>query len=269
MENDKSQKTIESYSKDVKQFLQWNVLEFEKVDKNTMKKYIEFLQEKGLAIKSINRKLVSINQFIKFLNSELDYEIKVKIKPLKIENQCFEDDDLENEHVRRMIRAAERENDVRAITIFYTLFYTGARVSEMLQIKSADIGKDYITIKGKGSKYRDLLLPKKLKEQLKKYTGVRTNTSEYLFTGERGVINRQTVHNTIKYYTGQARGINKNIAHAHAFRHLYSQNLAKLGVVPVVIGQLLGHSLNVTGLYIKNGRKDLLKIINKLDLNKE
>ena len=139
-------------------------------------------------------------------------------------------------------------------------------LNEVLQIKASDINKDSITIKGKGNKYRELLIPKKLKVQWLKYMEVRNNTSEYLFTGTRGAINRQTVHNLIKLYTGKARGINKSIAHAHAFRHLYAQNLATLGVAPVVISQLLGHTLNITGLYMQISKKDLLKVINQLDL---
>lgn len=173
---------------------------------------------------------------------------------------------LDNNDVIRIINASNKNNDIRATTLFYTMFYTGARVSEVLQIKASDINKDSITIKGKGNKYRELLIPKKLKTQWLKYMEVRNNASEYLFTGTRGAINRQTVHNLIKLYTGKARGINKGIAHAHAFRHLYAQNLATLGVAPVVISQLLGHTLNITGLYMQISKKDLLKVINQLDL---
>ena len=173
---------------------------------------------------------------------------------------------LDNNDVIRIINASNKANDIRATTLFYTMFYTGARVSEVLQIKASDINKDSITIKGKGNKYRELLIPKKLKVQWLKYMEVRNNTSEYLFTGTRGAINRQTVHNLIKLYTGKARGINKSIAHAHAFRHLYAQNLATLGVAPVVISQLLGHTLNITGLYMQISKKDLLKVINQLNL---
>lgn len=268
IENDKSKNTVEIYSRDIKQFFSWYKEDIENIDKSVIKNYTEYLQSENMAVKSINRKLVSVNQFIEFLNDKFDKKIIVKIKQLKIENQNFVDDMLENSDVKRIVNAAKKENDIRAITIIYGLYYTGARVSELLQIKTKDIEKDSVMIKGKGSKYRELLIPKKLKEQFKAYNEVRLDNSEYLFTGERGPINRQTIHNEIKSYTGKARGINKDIAHAHAFRHLYAQNLAKLGVPPVVISQLLGHSLNVTGLYISNSKKDLLKLINKLDINK-
>lgn len=234
-----------------------------------MKKFTRFLQDQNLSVKTVNSRIASLNQFIQFLNEILDKNIAARGKPLKIENQNFIDDMLENNDVIRIVNAAERESDLRAVTIFYTLYYTGARVSEMLQIKVNDINKDSINIKGKGSKYREILIPKKLKNQFKKYLEVRYNTSEYLFSGQRGAINRQTVHNTIKEYTGKTRGMDKEIAHAHAFRHLYAQNLAGLGVNPVVIGQLLGHSLNVTRLYIQSSKKDLLRIINQLDLKKQ
>lgn len=268
IDNDKSKNTVEIYSRDMKQFFSWYKEDIENMDKSVIKNYTEYLQNENMAIKSINRKLVSVNQFIEFLNDKFDKKIIVKIKQLKIENQNFVDDMLENSDVKRIVNAAKKENDIRAITIIYGLYYTGARVSELLQIKTKDIEKDSVMIKGKGSKYRELLIPKKLKEQFKTYSEIRLDNSEYLFTGERGPINRQTIHNEIKSYTGKARGISKDIAHAHAFRHLYAQNLAKLGVPPVVISQLLGHSLNVTGLYISNSKKDLLKIINKLDIDK-
>lgn len=268
IENEKSKNTIESYIRDVKQFLFWNNEAVNNIDKSLIKEYTKYLQDKNLAIKTVNRKLVSVNQFIEFINDEevLSAPIIVKVKQLKVENQNFINDMLDNNDVIRIINASNKAHDIRATTLFYTMFYTGARVSEVLQIKASDINKDSITIKGKGNKYRELLIPKKLKVQWLKYMEVRNNTSEYLFTGIRGAINRQTVHNLIKLYTGKARGINKSIAHAHAFRHLYAQNLATLGVAPVVISQLLGHTLNITGLYMQISKKDLLKVINQLDL---
>jgi Site-specific recombinase XerD len=271
LENEKSTNTISSYKKDTEQFLKWygdNLDDFNDINKITMKKFTTYLQDENLSIKTINRRIVSLNQFIQFLNELLDKGIAVRGKPLKIENQNFIDDMLENSDVVRIVNAAEKEEDIRAVTLFYTLYYTGARVSEMLQIRTKDISKDSINIKGKGSKYREILIPKKLKDQFRRYLETRYDTSEYLFSGQRGPINRQTVHNSIKYFTGKARGIDKDIAHAHAFRHLYAQNLAALGVNPVVIGQLLGHSLNVTGLYIQSSKKDLLKTINRLELKK-
>ena len=150
------------------------------------------------------------------------------------------------------------------------MYYTGTRISEALQIKVNDINKDSIVICGKGKKYREILLPKRLKEQLKLYLSERDeNKSKFLFVGQRGTVTRQTIYRDIKEYAGKARGIDKSKVTPHAFRHLYAKNLADLQVPPVVISQLLGHRLTITGLYMQVSKKDLLKIINKLNLKKE
>lgn len=268
-ENEKSKYTIEGYMCDTKQFFDFYTKDINDINKDDIKKYTEHLHNRDLSINSINRKLVSVHQYIDFLNENKDSKIYIKIKPLKVEKQNFINDMLDIYSVRRIVRAAQKDNDIRAVTMFFTLFYTGARVSEMIKIKTKDISKDSIVTNGKGNKFRELLIPKKLQEQWKLYNDSRTNKDEYLFNGIRGPISRQLVHNNIKYYTGQARGIDKKIAHAHSFRHLYAQTLGKLGVNPVIIAQLLGHSLNVTGTYMQVSKKELLDIINKLDFRLE
>lgn len=266
-ENDKSKNTINAYANDLKDFFNFYNKDIKDISKEDIKEYTNYLLNKELSIKTINRKLVSLHQYIEFLNDVKNFKIVIKIKQLKIEQQNFINDMLDICSVRRIVRAAEKKNDVRAVTMFYTLFYTGMRVSEMLKIKLKDIDKDSIVISGKGNKYREILIPKKLKAQWKIYSNVRINKSEYLFSGTKGSLRRQTVHNSIKKYTGQARGIKKEIAHAHSFRHLYAQSLGALGVSPVIIAQLLGHRLNVTGTYMQVSKRELLDTINKLDFN--
>lgn len=267
-ENEKSKCTVDSYSSDIKQFFDFYKKDIADINKADIREYTDHLHSRELSIKTINRKLVSLHQYIEFLNDENNSKIVVKVKQLKVEQQGFINDMLDIYSVRRIVRAAQKKNNnraIRAITMMFTLFYTGARVSEMLQIKIKDIGKDSITINGKGNKFREILIPKKLQKQLAIYAAVRTKKSDYLFAGTKGALSRQTVHNDIKYYTGQARGINKKVAHAHSFRHLYAQSLGKLGVNQIIISQLLGHSLNVTGTYMQVSKKELLDIINKLD----
>ena len=128
------------------------------------------------------------------------------------------------------------------------MFLTGGRVSEVLQLKINKIDKNSITVKGKGGKYRQLLISKKLSKEIERYLEVRNNNSDFLLTGQRGAINRQTVHNTIKKYAGKAR-IKLTKAHAHAFRHLYTKILFSKNVPYTAIHQLIGHSLTVTELY--------------------
>lgn len=268
MEAEKSQNTIDNYVRDMKQFLNWHKDDVNNITKETIKEYSEYLLELGLAVTSANRKLVSIHQYIIFLNDVFKMDIKASVRQFKVESQGFIDDTLENSDVRKLIKQAKKENDIRAITLIYTLFYTGARISEALLIKVSDIKEDAIMIKGKGSKYRQLLIPKKLKAQFKEYAKVRYDNSEYLFTGQRGPITRNTANTTLAEYAKRVRGLESEVVHPHAFRHLYAQNISELGVSPVIIKQLLGHSLTVTDRYMQVSKRKLLDTINKIDLNK-
>lgn len=273
-----SEKTIENYTRDIKLFLEWYggkaLKEFSRIDSKRYRNYLKDgykYKGKAIGIKSINTKIVAVNQLFKYLDGELEYRIGMRISQYKIEQQNFTNELITNDHIIRMLRQAKKQDDNKAIAIFYALFYTGARVSEMLQLKITDIDKDFIMVKGKGNKYRELLVSEKLKVQLKEYLQyrkqpVKEEDREYLFTSKDGVIARQTVHKIIKNYCGKARGIKKEIAHAHAFRHRYAKNLIDMGINETVIAQLLGHSLTVTGIYTQNDRKELLKIINRLSL---
>ena len=129
------------------------------------------------------------------------------------------------------------------------MFYTGTRVSELLQIKVTDINKYEIMIKGKGSKYRKILIPKKLNIILKDYVNTeRLNTSDFLFTGERGAITRNTVLTILKRHAGLVR-MKKDKVSLHAIRHLYTKNLVGAGESNSTIKQLLGHTLTATDIY--------------------
>lgn len=256
-----SNNTIQSYLLDIKHFINWCKLKSGEDDYNSAKEYADCLTEL-LVPASVNRKISSLNKYLAFkgYNERLPF--------LKIERQEFYEDFLSNQNVRKIFKKAIQKNDYRAVALIAVLYYTGGRISEVLQIKTKDIDKNSVLIKGKGSKYRELLISKELQKHLKIYAKSKAKQTVYLFTGKKKnspSITRNTAHVILKNYCVLA-DIDQGLIHAHAFRHLFAQNLAKKNINPVIIAQLLGHSLNVTGTYIRYSKKDLLKIIDSLKL---
>ena len=253
----KSENTIYNYCLDIKQFLIW--LNDKSINDELVEEYKNQLME-NYQIKTVNRKCNSLNAYLQFK------DIKHHVKSEKIQEQTLIDDMITNSDISRMLRQVKKADDKRAEALILGLFYTGARVSELLQIKVKDINKDEIMIKGKGSKYRKILIPKKLNIALKDYANTqRLNTSEYLFTGERGAITRNTVLTVLKKYAGLSR-MRKDKVSPHAIRHLYTKNLVDAGVSYSAIKQLLGHTLTTTDIYMQLSKKELLKIINSIKL---
>ncbi|NOH17269.1 tyrosine-type recombinase/integrase [Clostridium cochlearium] len=198
------------------------------------------------------------------MNGEQGYNIRVKVKELKIFNKPYSEDILSNGEVERILKYAKIADDKRAVAIVTILYLTGMRVSELLSLKLYDIA-DTVMVCGKGDKYREIFISPKAIKAINDYIeNERLDNSEYLFTGLQGAICSRTVDHEIKKYAGKAR-IKLAKAHAHNFRHSFCTNLVKMGVSLDIVAELAGHSsIDTTRIYTKRSKKELYDVISKL-----
>lgn len=267
-DEEKSKHTIDSYNRDVIQFMDFIQKEPEELNKEDVEFYKNHMYKNSMSIKSINRKLVSIKGFFTFLNTELDRDINVKIKQEKLQKQDYLEEMLNVDDFYKIVAAAKAQKDFRAIAIFNGLYLTGMRVSELLQLKVTDINSDAVMIKGKGSKYRNVYITEKLKAIFRDYLIHRiSRPTPLLFTGKTGTtgaINRQTVDVIIKQYATLA-GVSITKAHAHNFRHLFCLSLIDKGLSIDTVADLAGHSdINTTRIYTRKTKGQLMDTINGL-----
>ena len=221
----------------------------------------ELFSEYNYEIKTINCKCDGINAFFRYkgLNCHIDRE--------KIQNQTFINDMLTNSELKEIALCAKENGDYRTYAIIHSFFYTGARISELLQLKVRDLNKNEVMIKGKGGKYRKIFITNKLKDILIEYNEYhRKNTSSTaLFTGERGAVTRSTVNKNLdKYFKILDFEEDKKIT-PHVIRHIFTKNLMSKGVSISAIKQLLGHSLTTTDIYGQLSKKELMEILDNLD----
>lgn len=273
-EEEKSPATIAGYVADATHFIEHvkkkNVKDVKRTDVNT---YKDYLKKKGLKIQTINRKLVSVKQFIDFLNDRFELSISARVKQEKVQKQYSLKDEelLSQDEYRLLIKATDENNDIRAKAIFESMCLSGMRVSEMLQLRTDHVEKGsriIEDIKGKGGKYRDIYISDKLLTTLREYLKVRkqpySSTTKALFVGERGPITRQTAHTLIKQYAKKA-GIEEKKAHVHNLRHLFGLKLADSGVPIQDIAKYMGHtSIEVTKIYLEKPQSYYASLIDKL-----
>ncbi|WP_294359787.1 tyrosine-type recombinase/integrase [uncultured Clostridium sp.] len=267
-DDDKSINTIVSYENDVNEFMDFTQKEVEDITKIDIDNYKNYIKDKELTIKTLNRKLSSINSFFRFLKDDESRDIDVVIKVEKTQKHNYLEHSLSKYDFQSLVEAAESKNDLRAVAIFYTLYLTGMRVSEALSLKVSDVNRNNISIKGKGSKHREVFMPKRLRDILLNYLNVRINRdTPYLFTsktGKTGQLSRKTVDAIIKKYAILA-GVDKEKAHAHNFRHLYCMSLIEKGISIDTVADLAGHSdINTTRIYTRKTKEQLLDTINNL-----
>lgn len=268
----KSENTVYNYCVTIRQFLKWiidNGYEFifeEDIDKEQLEFILEeykgdLFSSNNYEIKTINCKCDGLNAFLR--HKDLDYHINRE----KIQSQTFIEDMLTNNELKEIALCAKENGDYRTYAFINSFFYTGARISELLQLKVRDLNKNEIMIKGKGGKYRKLFIPNKLKDILIEYNETyRKDTSPTaLFTGERGALTRNTVNKSFdKYFKMLNFEEGKKIT-PHVIRHIFTKNLMSKGVSISAIKQLLGHSLTTTDIYGQLSKKELMDILESLD----
>jgi integrase/recombinase XerD len=267
IENQKSINTVSAYVSDLRQFFEFINKDFDLIKTEDIDNYKSLLLSQNMKPKTINRKLVSIRRFIDFLNNNTSVKVLSEVRMIKIQRQDYLEEILSKSDFDRMVKAAVQNKDKRALAIFFVLYLTGGRVSEILQLKIGDINSETKTVQGKGKKYRYLFFPDILKDYLADYTtGRNASEDDYLFINTRNTnpMDRQSVHKLIKKYAGICK-IKLSKAHAHSFRHLYCFRLIEEGLTLEEVADLAGHTdINTTRIYTRKTKPELMKAVKRL-----
>lgn len=153
-------------------------------------------------------------------------------------------------------------------TLFLTLLNTGLRISEALELKTADIDfeENLLRVKhGKGNKYRIIPLNSFISGVLRDYLASRRlpKESPYVFSTATGRLSTQYTGELFKQLR-KASGLNRSFS-PHILRHTFACRLLKSGANLVNVQRLLGHtSLNTTGIYLHTDVSELRSSVNNL-----
>lgn len=139
-------------------------------------------------------------------------------------------------------------------TILQTMYGTGLRLTEALNLKPEDIDSERMVIRvrqGKGHKDRYVTLSPTVLESLRAYYRACRPKGEWLFPNMTG---KYPLHCTaVQRACRQAAlvaGLRKRVT-THTLRHSYATSLLEMGVDLRTIQVLLGHtSLNTTSIYL-------------------
>ena len=159
---------------------------------------------------------------------------------------------LSREEEKRLIQAAYRDKSEHGLLI-KTLFQTGARVSEFINIRVHDFFFDEAMIlihKAKGGKSRYVPILPDLAQELRTHLGDRA--TGYLFESNRNLpYSARRVQQIVKEIAEKAR-IRKRV-YPHLLRHSVATILLERGMPIEQIQKFLGHSkLETTQVYAES-----------------
>lgn len=264
LEKSFSENTINSYLNDLKSLKLYALEKDIKANKMTQSDVSDFLNEKIVSgIKPISqaRFISSLRAFYKYLL----YEDLIKVNPISLiefpKLQKKLPDILSVEEIDQLLSSidANKAESVRDIAIIETLYGSGLRVSELVNIELSNIDFDaqLIKIRGKGNKER--LVPMSqtsiccIKKYLVEYranVNIKPKENDILFLSKRtGKRLSRTMILIIVKNLAQRAEIKKTIS-PHTFRHSFATHLIEGGADLRVVQEMLGHeSIMTTEIY--------------------
>ena len=264
--------TLDAYKRDVVEFLKFCTdrnYDFLSPDKYILREFLSILSERELSRPTVARKISSLKNFFKFLLKDkviLSLDISIFKSPkLKRSYPKSIDSDLV---AKAFLSLMDKENDhwinLRDRAVMLLLYGSGLRISEALSLKKKEApNSDWLRVKGKGNKYRDVPLLPIICEGVKEYLDLcpyDVKEDEPLFLGKRGgelsprIIQRRVEN--LRYELGLPSHTTP-----HALRHAFATHLLSGGADLRAIQQLLGHSsLSTTQRYTDVNESELLNL---------
>ena len=240
-----------------------SLYQLEEIRHQHIKKYVQHLLEKQLSPSYINGILKCLRAFFKYACEE-DYigtnpAAKVSWqREGKVVIQTFTD-----EEVLSLLGVFDFSSylSARNKVILAIAFDTGARKTEICEIKETDIRDNVILIHGKGNKERHVSLTPYLKKALMKYIRIKRLYFDDKCIPHQNLLLSRTGRPLTKealehifHNAGMYTSIRKEIrCSPHTARHYYAQANLRNGLDVYSLSRLLGHeSINITKRYLQS-----------------
>lgn len=269
-----AENTILAYGRDLERYSNWaisgHLADYRSPTLSELANYLGFLREEKLAPPSVARHLVALKMFYRFLKME-ERASSATVDLLSSPGLWERVPKILSPENVDLLLATPQAGDrffLRDRAILETLYATGCRASEVVNLKLSDLYLDsaFCRCFGKGSKQRIVPLGKKAIEALRSYLGgnrgdlLAEGQSDKVFVSRGGkALSRVVLWMIVKKYARRA-SLPKKVS-PHTLRHSFATHLLAGGADLRTVQELLGHaSINTTQIYTHVDRNRLKSI---------
>lgn len=250
-----AENTITSYVWTVTYYLE----HYKEVNKKNLLAYKGYLVE-NFKPQTVNLRLQAVNKFLEFSKQE-----KLKMKFVKAQQKNFLENVISDADYKFLKTKLKSDGYDQWYFIVWFMAATGARVSELLQIKAEHVSVGFLDLYSKGGKIRRIYIPKKLCTEATKWLKERGMTSGYLFTNRTGnCLSTRGIAIQLKHFA-ENYGINRDVVYPHSFRHRFAKNFLEKFNDIALLADLMGHeSIETTRIYLRRTASEQQKIVDKV-----
>ncbi|MGH7475379.1 MAG: tyrosine recombinase XerC [Longimicrobiales bacterium] len=276
-----SANTLSAYTRDLDEFEAFldryygGAWSWPGVDRLALRGFLGELTRRGLARRSIARKLSAVRALLRYLHRHdlIPANPARSVRSPKIERQL--PGWLTRQEIDRLFATAEQRAATdelcgcRNLAVLETFYATGARLAELQRLDWADVDLigEHVKLRGKGRKERIVPLGGAAARALRRYEPRRAAVvsasrahSDAVFVSQRGrrLTSRQ-LQNIVK--DALARIAAANDLSAHSLRHSFATHLLDAGADLIAVKDLLGHaSLSTTRIYTHTSQEHLKRV---------
>lgn len=250
-----AENTITSYVWTVTYYLE----HYKEVNKKNLLAYKGYLVE-NFKPQTVNLRLQAVNKFLEFSKQE-----KLRMKFVKAQQKNFLENVISDADYKFLKTKLKADGYDQWYFIVWFMAATGARVSELLQIKAEHVNVGYLDLYSKGGKMRRIYIPKKLCTEATKWLKERGLTTGYLFTNRTGNrLSTRGIAIQLKHFA-ESYGINREVVYPHSFRHRFAKNFLEKFNDIALLADLMGHeSIETTRIYLRRTASEQQKIVDRV-----
>jgi integrase/recombinase XerC len=279
-----SDHTLRAYQKDLDdlaEFLtgylgtpQWS---WKELDRLTLRAFMGWCQRRGLARRTVARKLSAVRSFYRFLHLE-DHVAANPVRAVRApRSERRLPGHLSRADVEVVFRAAEARasqntlGGTRDLAVLELLYGSGMRLSELHQLDLADLDlvSEQAKVRGKGRKERIVPLTRAAAAAIRRYELRRAEalTADSRATDRRALLlnragrrlSRRSIQTVVRQAVERAAG-GAGLS-VHSLRHSFATHLLDEGADLMAVKELLGHvSLSTTRIYTHTSRERLRQV---------
>jgi integrase/recombinase XerD len=277
LERSLSDNSIQAYVRDVEKLDQFVKINYPQLSplalsSKHLQLFLQFISELGMSAYSQARILSGIKAFYKYLMFEemIDQDPTTLLEGPKIGRKL--PDTLEYLEIEQLLAAIDLSTPegARNRAMIEVLYSSGLRVSELVELKIANVYQDtgFLRVIGKGNKERLTPIGREALKYLKIYVDevrvhvpVKKSFESHVFLSGRGAkVSRVSVFLFIKQLAAKI-GLKKSIS-PHTFRHSFATHLIEGGADLRAVQEMLGHeSITTTEIYTHLDRDYLRQVI--------
>lgn len=249
----RTETTTGAYRHNAEKFLNFVGKPLAGVALEDLQSYATHLELSGIKDSSIRTKLNIIKSLFTFA-AKLNYvrfNVAAALRIPKADNSLA-GRILKQAEVLKLIEKGTKPGRDRAL--FKLMYATGMRVSEACQLKWCDFyeqdgGEIQVTVLGKGSKTRTVLVPPVVWMQVEELRG-ESGSQEPVFKNSKGSFLDRTVAHRIIKNAAAVSGVNPKVS-CHFLRHSHATHAIAKGAPLALVRDSLGHSnIQTTDRYL-------------------